>query len=134
MPNLPSLPENANLFDVFRHFPKGLKPLLEYNDALLRAGDSDWSIEEREIIAAFVSAVNQCKFCYGAHKRMAQAFGFDESKFELIINDLEATDLSDQLKATLKYVEKLTKTPSRMTPEDAHLILLVKSLKCEKRI
>ena len=123
MANLPSLPENANLFDVFRRFPKGLKPLLEYNDSLLREDNSEWSIEERETIAAYVSGVNQCNFCFGAHKRMAQAFGLDVDKFELMMTDLEASDLSEQLKATLKYVRKLTETPSRMSLEDAQLVL-----------
>jgi len=123
MANLPSLPENANLFDVFRRFPKGLKPLMEYHDSLLREGNSDWSIEERETIAAFVSGINQCEFCFGAHMRMAQAFGLDSDKFELMMTDLEASDLSKQLKATLKYVQKLTETPSRMSLEDAQLVL-----------
>ena len=123
MPNLPSLPEKANLFDVFRRFPKGLTPLLEFHDSFLREDDSDWTVAEREMIAAYVSGINQCDFCFGAHKLMAQAFGFSEEAFEQLMTNLDTANLSHKLKVTLNYVEKLTKTPSRMTPEDAQKVL-----------
>ena len=36
MPFLPSLPEKTNLSDVFKAFPKGFKPLMEFHDEVLR--------------------------------------------------------------------------------------------------
>ncbi len=65
----PSLPDNPHLADVYRTFPSQLKPLLDYHDALLR-GDSPLSVAQRELIAAFVSGLNACNFCFGARGPM----------------------------------------------------------------
>ena len=64
MPLFPSLPTPPHLLDVFRAFPAQVRPLLAYHDALLRA-ESPLTIAERELIAAFVSGLNACNFCFG---------------------------------------------------------------------
>lgn len=56
-----SLPENAVLLNVFKKFPKTARPLLEYQQELMRA-DSPFSIAERELIAAYVSGLNFCNY------------------------------------------------------------------------
>lgn len=61
---LPSLPDNARLLDVFRAYPDTAFPLLDYHEALMR-GPSPLSIAERELIAAYVSGLNACDYCYG---------------------------------------------------------------------
>lgn len=66
----PSLPENAGLAEVFQTFPDTVKPLLAYHDVLLR-GESPLTIAQRELIAAYVSGLNACNFCFGAHVLMA---------------------------------------------------------------
>ncbi len=67
---LPSLPDDAVLLDVFRAFPQTARPLLEYHQALLR-GPSPLSVAERELIAAFVSGLNACRYCHGVHTATA---------------------------------------------------------------
>src|SRR5262245_39529178 len=37
-------------------------------------GDSEWSFGERELMAAFVSARNQCRYCTDAHRATAGRF------------------------------------------------------------
>ena len=34
-------------------------------------GPSDWTVGERELIAAFVSNLNQCRFCTTSHGAVA---------------------------------------------------------------
>lgn len=118
MVNFPSLPENAHLAHVFQRFPKGIRPLLELHDALLRE-TSDLSKAERELIAAYVSGLNQCQFCFGAHSVMAQAFGIAEEVLMALYTDIETADVSEKMKPVLRYVRKLTETPSRIVPTDA---------------
>ncbi len=36
MPFLPSLPETSHLSDLLKKFPRGIPPLMDYHDALLR--------------------------------------------------------------------------------------------------
>ncbi|TVR02322.1 MAG: peroxidase [Deltaproteobacteria bacterium] len=119
---IPSLPEPAELADVFRRFPKGVRPLLEVHDTLLR-GPSDLSVAERELVAAHVSVLNGCAFCAGAHTIIAKTFGVKPDLLEALRNDEPHPDLDERLTALLDYVAKLTRTPSRMSQDDADRVL-----------
>ena len=118
---IPSLPENPHLSDVFKAFPEHLRPLLAYHDALLR-GDSPLSVAERELIAAFVSGLNACNFCFGAHKNYARAFGVDEAVIDALVADVDSAAVDDKLKPLLKYVAKLKSLPPRLTDADAQAV------------
>ena len=50
------------LLAVFRAYPDTARPLLDYHQALLR-GRSPLSVAERELIAAYVSGLNACRYC-----------------------------------------------------------------------
>lgn len=121
MPLFPSLPATPHLADVFKAFPDHIKPLLHYHDALLR-GDSPLSVAERELIAAYVSGLNACDFCFGAHKIMARAFGVEESVIDALVDDVDAAPVSDKLKPILKYVAKLKDLPPRLRDADAKAV------------
>ena len=119
MPNLPSLPEGARLLDVFSRIPDLTKPLIEYHEVLLR-GPSPLSVGERELIAAYVSGLNACRYCHGIHARTAEAFGIDEGALEALVEDIDAAaGLDARMRPLLRYVKKLTETPARMTESDA---------------
>ncbi len=119
---IPSLPDRSFLADVFQKFPQTLKPLLEYHDILLR-GDSPLSIAEREIVAAYVSGLNACNYCFGAHKALAAAYDVEPELFDQLMNDVEGADIDEKLKPILRYVRKLTQTPSKMTQADADAVI-----------
>lgn len=121
MPLFPSLPETPHLADVFKAFPDHIRPLLLYHDALLR-GESPLSIAERELIAAYVSGLNACNFCFGAHKMMARAFGVDEAMIDALIEDVDAAPVDEKLKPILKYVAKLQDLPPRLRDADAQAV------------
>lgn len=114
----PSLPDQPELSEVFRAFPGGLEPLLEYHDAILR-GESPLSVAERELIAAYVSGVNQCNFCHGAHRTYAEVHGIDPDIFEQLIADPQSAGVDDKLLPIFAYVRKLTLTPSQIGEADA---------------
>lgn len=117
----PSLPERPHLADLYRKFPEHVKPILDYHDLLLR-GESPLSIAERELIAAFVSGLNACTFCFGAHKLYARAFGIEEAVIDALIEDVDAAPIGDRFKPILKYVAKLKDLPTRITPADARAV------------
>ena len=71
------------------------------------------------LFRSFVSGVNSCRFCYGAHSRVARAFGVDEAVLITALDDLEHASVDVRLKPILRYVRKLTETPTRMTDADA---------------
>jgi len=117
----PSIEGEPSLDKLFRRFPHTIRPLLEYHDRLLR-DRSPLTVAERELIAAYVSGVNACTFCHGAHVVAARAFGIDPGLFDELMADLENSAVDTKLKPILAYVGKLTRTPSLMTEADARRV------------
>jgi len=117
----PSLPDTPQLDAVFKRFPHTVPPLLEYHDRLLR-DPSPLTVGERELIAAYVSGINACSYCHGAHVIAASAFGIDEAMFEGLMTDLDTSAVDLRMKPILAYVAKLTRTPSRMVSADAQAV------------
>ncbi len=118
MPIIPSLPDDPQLDSVFRRFPHTAAPLLEYHDRVMRRR-SPLTVAERELIAAYVSGLNACRYCHGSHVIAASAFGVDETLFAELLEDVSTSAVDEKLKPLLRYVAKLTRTPSRMTDDDA---------------
>ncbi|MDN3355637.1 peroxidase-related enzyme [Actinomadura sp. DC4] len=118
MPFLPSLPENAVVLDVMKAFPESSKPLIDYHEVVLR-GPSALSVGERELIAAFVSGLNACRYCRGVHEAVAKEFGVEEGVLAALLDDVETSPVRAEFKPLFAYVRKLTLTPSAMAPEDA---------------
>jgi len=121
MPLLPSLPEDATLFDLFARFPDIAKRLAPCNEYVMR-GSSPLSAGERELIAAFVSSLNSCNYCAGGHGEAAKAFGVPEQTIAMLAEDIDAAPVDEKLRPILKFVEKLTQTPARMTSADADAV------------
>ncbi len=117
----PSLPTTASLGDVFARFPRGRAELMGFTDMVLRA-DGALGIGERELIAAYVSALNACGFCLNAHVAFARAFGIEADRLAALIDDPDATTADDRMRPLLLYVRKLTETPARMTAADAEAV------------
>src|SRR5215472_17642509 len=99
---LRSLPENATLADLRRTYADLLEKLRPYGQRLMR-GPSPLTPGERELIAAYVSGVNRCRYCYGAHSVIARGLGIDKSVFETLIDDIDLAPLDPRLKPILRY-------------------------------
>ena len=115
---LPSVPGDTGLSDVFRAHPQLARPLLEASEAILR-GSSPLSAAERELIGAYVSGLNDCAYCRGVHTATAEAFGVAEATLVALLDDVDSAPVDDKLKPLLRYLRKLTLTPSRMSEADA---------------
>ena len=90
------------------------------DDILLR--DSELSTGERELIAAYVSSLNACSFCVGAHKTAAEAFGIDADVIDALINNPDEAPVKENLKPLLAYVACLTRTPAQLTEAHAQAV------------
>ena len=112
---LPSLPDSAKLLDVFRAYPDTARPLVDYHEALMR-GPSPLTVAERELVAAYVSGLNSCDYCYGIHSVTAERFGVSEPTLSGLIEDLDTADVDDRMRPLLRYVGKLTSSPARASP------------------
>jgi uncharacterized peroxidase-related enzyme len=121
MPFFPSLPAEAGVRHILRlNKPVG-RPLIELHTALMRA-DSPLSPAQHELIAAYVSGLNACHYCYGVHAETARAFGLPEGTIEALLGDFEAAPVEAPMRPILAYARKLTLTPAKLTQADADAV------------
>src|SRR5712691_556030 len=121
MPFLPSLPENATLRDLDKQYCELLRLIKPFVHAVMR-GPSPLSPGERELIAAYVSGLNSCRICFESHALVARDFGIDETVLRSLIDDVDTASVDARLKPLLRYVRRLTETPSRVTQADADAV------------
>jgi len=91
--------------------------------ALRTSIDLQVSAAQLELIAAYVSGLNSCQYCYGVHSETVKAFGIDENTLAELLEHPESAPIDENLRAILRYAKKLTLTPSRMTQADANAVL-----------
>jgi alkylhydroperoxidase family enzyme len=73
-------------------------------------GPSDWSVGERELMAAFVAKTNQCEFCTKAHGAVAQeAYHRHGKRAPDLLSDPDIATIGEPLRATLLMLGKLTR-------------------------
>ena len=122
MPFLPSLEHEDKVPHALAKFQNGTqRPLLQFHQALLR-GESAFTVPERELMAAYVSGLNACQYCYGAHTAVADLFGVPKQVITGLMEDVDASDVDDKLKPVFHYIRKLTVTPTHMTQADADAV------------
>jgi len=71
-------------------------------------GPSAWSVGDRELMAAYVSKVNESAFCVGAHTATASQAYQDGLRVAAVLADLESAPVEEPLRATLRMLGKLT--------------------------
>lgn len=96
-------------------------PFFKLGQQMLR-GHSPWTIGERELFGAFVSAKNRCQFCATTHEAVASA-ALDPSIAAAAIADWRTAKVDDDVKATLGLLEKLTLTPEEVDHRDVRTVL-----------
>ena len=95
--------------------------LTQYHEQLLR-GDSPLSPAEREFIAAYVSGLNNCRYCYETHRETAINYGLSGELIASLVADPELSDAPERLRPLLRYARKLTLDQGSMQMEDAEAV------------
>jgi uncharacterized peroxidase-related enzyme len=121
MPHLQSLRSNASLLDVFKAFPDTSKPLIEFHEVLLR-GPSPFSGAERELIAAYVSGLNRCRYCHGVHTATAERMGVSGELVEQLVQGMDAAGVAENMRPVLALAAKLTADPAGVTRADVEAV------------
>jgi len=115
------LAAESTIGDLLQRDNDRMIDLSRFTEAVLH-GPSPLAPGQRELIAAYVSGVNECEFCHRAHKAFAESHGMDISAFNKLMNDIESAAIDESLKPILRFVRKLTETPSKMTQADADAV------------
>ena len=85
-------------------------------------GPSEWSVADRELMAAYVSKVNETEFCIAAHTATSSLAFNDGAKVSAALTDLDTAPLTDPLRATLRLLGKLTRE-NTVSADDIRIVL-----------
>jgi uncharacterized peroxidase-related enzyme len=110
------LPDAARIVLYHRQFFGD--PMSRWTHLAMR-GKSDWTVGERELMAAMTARWNACQFCVGAHGAIA-ARVLGRPVVDAALQDVQ---LPERLQATLAFLEVLTRTPDTLTARDARTVL-----------
>lgn len=83
-------------------------PAKQFTQRAMR-GASEWSVGDRELMAAYISRQNECDFCIKAHTAVSAGAYGNRAKVIQTLVDLDAAPIPVQLKATLLMLRKLTR-------------------------
>ena len=122
MPHFDFLRTGDGVRRVYEHDADLWDPFVDFTHRLMR-GPSPLSIGDRELIAAYTSALNACRYCSGAHGAAAAAFGYSADLLKEMVDDLEAAPIEERLRNLLGFIRTLTLTPTRVTPEDVTAVI-----------
>src|SRR5262245_30306521 len=121
MSYLRALLPDAGLLQIFQAFREAARPLLKYHEVLLR-GDSPLTTGERELIAAYVSGLNDCNYCRAVHSQTAVALGIQVDTISEILSGTGLERVDQRMRAVLDFVRKLTLSPGEMRRGDVDAI------------
>ena len=117
----PSLPENPDIMDVYKHFEQFEGPLFSQVQFVMR-GESELSFGERELIAAYTSVLNSSSYCVGMHASIANAYGISEDILTTLADD-QFSGLEEKTTALLKFVKKAVLHSDKISRADTDTLL-----------
>ncbi len=106
---------------LFMYSPATALPLNNLVQVLLHDADSSTLTPgERELIATYTSSLNECKYCANTHGAIAkyQLGGDEHAVKNLLAKNVEATEVSNKLKALLHIAAKVQEGGRNVTEED----------------
>lgn len=99
--------EYSKIWDLFA-FQPFTSSLSRFTQGVLRA-PATVGPAMRELIAAWTSFQNECRFCTRAHAAAASELFGDEASVKSVLRDLETPPLVEKDKALLRFVTKITR-------------------------
>ncbi len=113
-----NLPENLpGIRGLMAFRPETAQPLNELAEILLR-NESSLTRGERELMATYVSHLNDCFFCQNAHGGIAQHYLQCDMQFiDNIKADYEAMPISEKMKALLQVAGSVQRGGKYVTPD-----------------
>jgi uncharacterized peroxidase-related enzyme len=118
LPHIPLRPDLPGIRSLVAFRPDTGRLLYELAETLLRS-ESTLSPADRELIAAYVSARNDCLFCMSSHAAASRhLYGEQREIVDAVIADLESAPVDDRLRALLAIAGKVQQNGRLVTEED----------------
>jgi uncharacterized peroxidase-related enzyme len=103
---------------LFMFRPEVAQPISLLADVLLHAENS-LSRGERELIAAYVSSLNDCEFCHNSHAAVASCHLADEgATVAAVARDAHSAPVSSKMKALLAIAARVQRSGRDVREQD----------------
>jgi uncharacterized peroxidase-related enzyme len=117
MPHIDVGNELPGIVSLFQYRPETARPLCELAEVLLR-GPSSLERGERELIAAYVSHLNDCRFCTDSHAACAAAqLPGGTELVDQVRADATSAPVSPKLRALLEIAGKVQRSGKAVRAE-----------------
>src|SRR5579871_3974701 len=101
---------------LMAYSPETEKPLNMIAEILLHSDNNTLSRGDREMIGAYVSALNDCFFCQNVHGALAGHYlELDIPAIDAVKKDYQSTPISDKLKALLSIAGSVQRGGKNVT-------------------
>jgi len=118
VPHIKLSEDQPGIRGLFAYRPETAKPLCELAEVLLHAPGT-LSPAERELIATYVSSLNDCFYCQTAHGAIAAChLGGDDLLVEEVKRDFEHAAISNKLKELIRIAAQVQRGGKCVRPED----------------
>ena len=118
MPHIPLQEDLPGIRGLVAFRPDTGRALYELAEALLRS-ESTLPSADRELIAAYVSSRNECRFCTASHAAASRHLHAERAALvDAVIRDLESAPVDAKLRALLVIAGKVQRSGRLVTAED----------------
>lgn len=117
MPHIDVNPNLPGIRQLMAFSPQTAEPMGKLANLMLRANEG-LSMVEREMIAAYVSYLNDCFYCQQSHGAIAVCYlNGDEDLIEQVKKEYQHADISDKMKALLSIAGSVQKGGKYVTED-----------------
>src|SRR6478609_12232030 len=118
MPHIDFKNDLPGIRSALAYSPQTAEPLGALAEILLRS-DEGLSRAERELIATYVSYLNDCFYCHNSHGEIACYYlAGDRALVNQVKENYSIAPISDKLKALLQIASKVQQSGKAVTPDD----------------
>ena len=110
------------MLEIFQHDIDRLRPLGLVAQSLMR-GPGELLPGVRELIAAYVSGLNGCTFCYGSHRAIAESFDFNPETIDRLVREGDVSILPPRLRPLILLAGKLTQNAAEVGQQDIDSVI-----------
>ena len=118
MPHIALRPDLYGVTSLLDFRKEAAASLCSLTHILLR-GESTLSPSERELIAGYVSYLNECSFCSQAHESAACMLpGGSKDQTDALHKSIDLAEISDKMKSLLRIAAKVKQSGSAVNASD----------------
>jgi uncharacterized peroxidase-related enzyme len=122
MPHINLTNEYPGIRSLFIYRPETAAPLNALVQAMLHNPHPSLSAGESELIATYVSRLNNCKYCCNIHGAIAKhQLDNNGAIVEQVLHNPETAPISNKMKALLKIAAKVQSGGKNVLPADIEL-------------